>query len=190
MPLGSRACFTVRWSSRASFDTACGHQRFLARPMPCSPVMTPPQAMTWPKSSSSAALVFFSRGGSGPHDVDVDVAVAGVAEAGHLKPYFFCKRAVKPKRSSSRPRGTTMSSLNLVRPVAWRESENSRRSFQISSHWAVPRLFSTPTDSAGGGFLPTDFSADGIFLAVEFDDEMGAAPRRRSLWCVIARRRG
>ena len=29
----------VRWRARDSAVTACGHQRFFARPMPCSPVM-------------------------------------------------------------------------------------------------------------------------------------------------------
>ena len=55
MPFGSRACFTTRWSLRASLETACGHQRFLARPMPCSPVMAPPTPITQRNNSSSAA---------------------------------------------------------------------------------------------------------------------------------------
>ena len=46
MPFGSKARFTTRCNARASRETASGHQRFLARPIPCSPVITPPQAMT------------------------------------------------------------------------------------------------------------------------------------------------
>ena len=84
MPRGSRACFTVRWSARTSLETASGHQRCLARPMPCSPVIAPPQAMTCANSSSSAASTApFGAGLSViHHHVGVDVAVAGVAEAG------------------------------------------------------------------------------------------------------------
>ncbi len=85
MPCGSRACFTravqgahFRWR-RPAATSAC-----LARPMPCSPVIEPPQAMTCAKSSSSAACCAPVRAGLVVvhHDVGVDVAVAGVAETG------------------------------------------------------------------------------------------------------------
>ncbi len=46
MPLGSRLRLTLRCSVRTSGDTACGHQRFLANPIPCSPVMAPFQSNT------------------------------------------------------------------------------------------------------------------------------------------------
>ena len=56
--------------------------------MPCSPVIAPPQATIWEKSSSSAAL------GAGAnlrilvitdHYVHVDVPVSGMSETGNRK---------------------------------------------------------------------------------------------------------
>ena len=104
MPCGSSACLTVRCSSRTSLETASGHQRFLARPMPCSPVIEPPQARTCVKSSSSAASAAALGAGLGVihHDVGVDVAVAGVAEAGDrqavlpLQPGGEAKQVLQP----------------------------------------------------------------------------------------------
>ena len=91
MPCGSRACFTVRCSSRASLETASGHQRFLARPMPCSPVIAPPHAMHPAEQFVQAG--FGALLGAGlvviHHDVGVDVAVAGVAEAGEVQSVFL-----------------------------------------------------------------------------------------------------
>src|ERR1035437_8787824 len=55
MPCGSSAALMVRCSFCDSLETACGHQRFLARPMPCSPVMLPPEAITQRNSSSRQA---------------------------------------------------------------------------------------------------------------------------------------
>ncbi len=45
MPRGSRASFIFRWASWVVSLTASRHQRFLAMPTPCSPVMAPFQAM-------------------------------------------------------------------------------------------------------------------------------------------------
>src|SRR6266498_643356 len=58
MSFGSRICFSRRCRLRATSLVASGHQRFLARPIPCSPVITPPQARTWAKRSSSARSTF------------------------------------------------------------------------------------------------------------------------------------
>ena len=42
IPLGSSACFSAWWMSKDTSPMAWRHQRFLARPTPCSPVMVPP----------------------------------------------------------------------------------------------------------------------------------------------------
>ena len=83
--------FYARCNSRTSFETASGHQRFLARPMPCSPVMAPPQAMTWREEFVQRRLgaPFGARLVEVHHDIGVDVAVAGMAEAGDGQAVFF-----------------------------------------------------------------------------------------------------
>src|SRR6266851_4850803 len=71
MPLGSRVAL-MRWCRvRTSGVVAAGHHFILARPMPCSPVMTPFQARTWWNKSSRAAW---------QRDVFVQFRQAGVTE--------------------------------------------------------------------------------------------------------------
>ena len=61
--------------------------------MPCSPVITPPQASTCRNNSSSAASTFFRTAVASVwimrgHDIDMDIAVAGMAETGNRKAEF------------------------------------------------------------------------------------------------------
>ena len=52
------------------------------------------------------------------HNINVDVTIARVTEAGHREPMFLLQAGREAKRSSKRPRGTTTSSFNLVNPVS------------------------------------------------------------------------
>ena len=54
------------------------------------------------------------------HQVGVDVAVAGVAETGDRDAGVRLQPLANSTRSTSFERGTTMSSLSLVRPVSRR----------------------------------------------------------------------
>ena len=101
---GSRAgrtrAFTRFISAISSAESSSARYGALAKPMPCSPLIDPSSATTRSKSSRSAcprarALVGVA---AIDHEVDVDVAVAGVAEAGD-------PQAVAPP-SARRPRRT------------------------------------------------------------------------------------
>jgi hypothetical protein len=46
IPFGSRQCLIFPCNVRTAGETARGHQGFLAKPMPCSPVITPSHAKT------------------------------------------------------------------------------------------------------------------------------------------------
>ena len=91
MRFGSSACLIRACRPRNSGDAACGHHGSFARPIPCSPVMAPPHAMIWRKSSSSALIgpLLHAALGHVGHDVHVNVTIAGVAEGGDLDPVLL-----------------------------------------------------------------------------------------------------
>ena len=100
-------------SARSRRVTARGQDtRAFAKPMPCSPEIDPSSATTPSNSSRSASAARrISSGVAGiDHQVDVDVAVAGVPEARDQQTIARGGRARSSSNSAgTRPRGTTTS---------------------------------------------------------------------------------
>ena len=86
--LGSNACLTRFINAIISGDSSSPRYGAFANPMPCSPLIDPSRATTpWNSSRSAAAARRISSAfGRIDHQVDVNVAVAGMAEAGNQQP--------------------------------------------------------------------------------------------------------
>ncbi len=87
---GSRADLTSSCRWKAPSPTASRNHLAFARPMPCSPVMVPPCSSTQRNSLSTqaSARAFFWVRVIVHHDVGVNVAVSGMAEACDVQPRF------------------------------------------------------------------------------------------------------
>ncbi len=171
-----RAC-----SRRNSGEAACGHHGSLARPMPCSPVIAPPQAMIWRKSSSSArsARSFTPRLGHVGHDVDVDIAVARVTERGDLDPVFL----LQPRGEIEQIDQPAARHADVL--VELGQAGRLQRGGEFAAQ--IPEPFAGGFGRRRGDFQraagleqlgeDADLRADGSRLAVDLDQEMRIAAR-------------
>ena len=116
-------------------DSSIDRNGAFAKPMPCSPLIEPSSATTPANSTRSASCARrdLVRVAWRHHDVDVDVAVAGVAEARDPQAVIAlrCGRRARTARGM-RPFGTTTSWLNLSDAIIFSDSDSSRRTRQSS----------------------------------------------------------
>ena len=118
-PCGSKAALTRFISAISSGESSRSRNGALVKPMPCSPLMDPSSATT-PSNKLRTARVrarCASRSCSsrlGHHDVDVNVAVACVAERRNRQPHSCRMRSTSANSSGTRPRGTTTSLLSFT----------------------------------------------------------------------------
>ena len=113
----------------------------LAKPMPCSPLIEPSSATT-PCEQRALGLVRprdLLRVVRVHHDVDVDVAVAGVAEARDPQAEVLADPPTSAKSSGMRPFGTTTSWLYLSGVIILSDRDSSRRTRHSSWRSASSR---------------------------------------------------
>ena len=86
--VGRTPALTRFISAISSGDSSIGRNGAFEKPMPCSPLIDPSSATTPSNStfSASCARSISSASSGDHHDVDVDVAVAGMAEARDAQP--------------------------------------------------------------------------------------------------------
>ena len=152
--------------------------------MPCSPLIEPSSATT-PSNSTPLGLVRAAHlvvVAGRDHDVDVDVAVAGVAEATECAGGSRASGGVTRSNSCGmRPFGTTTSWLNLIGVIVLSENDSSRRTRHNSSRSASSRArrISVAPASRQACSQRAPFLGDRLGNAVHVEQQQRAGAGRR-----------
>ena len=178
MPRGSSACLTWWCSFLTAGDAASGHQGSLARPMPCSPVMTPFHASTcWNRSSSAACERLSAAVSLIHHDVHVDVAVARVAETRDGQAVSLLQAFREGEQILQPAAGNHDVLVQLRQPRVAQRGGKLPAQFpdRFALFWAEARFHERRPVPPHNLLQRPDFVAHGKFLPVQFHNQMGAA---------------